>query len=110
MLFRSFSDKNDKNFNVYLTSIRNEFANIYENNKWKLKDVDDVVEQLKDDKLSILDKKVEELQDEKLKNTLQTFKGRLIRNAEADKNLNKNIKLVMVNNSDKIIKHKKKIL
>lgn len=103
-----FSDNNKNNFNVYLTSIRNEFANIYENNTWKLKDVEDVIYQMKDDKLALLDKKVEEFNDDKLRDTLGTFKQRLYTNTEADKNLNKNIKLVMVNNSEKVITQRKK--
>lgn len=103
----NFSDNNKNNFNVYLTSIRNEFANIYENNTWKLKDVDDVIYQIKDDKIAILDKKVEEINDDKLRDTLETFKNRLYSNAEAEKNLNKNIKLIMVNNSEKIIAQRK---
>ena len=36
------------------------------------------------------------------------YKSRLNTNAEVDKKLNKNIKLVMVNNSDKVIKYRKK--
>ena len=103
-----FNDNKPENFNVYLSSIRNEFANIYENNSWKLKDVDDVIEQLKDDKIAILDKKTEELNDTKLKDTYNTFKGRLYSNAVADKNLSKNIKLAMYNNSEKVIKNRKK--
>jgi len=103
-----FSDKNKNNFNVYLTSMRNEFANIYQNDTWILKDVEDVIYQLKDDKLAILDQKAEEYNDDKLKNTIETFKQRLYSNTEAEKNLNKNIKLVMVNNSEKIIAQKKK--
>ena len=103
-----FNDNKPENFNVYLSSIRNEFANIYENNSWKLKDVDDVIEQIKDDKIAILDKKTAELNDTKLKDTYNTFKGRLYSNAVADENLSKNIKLAMYNNSEKVIKNRKK--
>ena len=89
-----------QNYNVYLTNFKGKYIKIFKDNMWLIDDMDDVIDQLKDDKISILNKKVEELNDLKLKQTLETFKGRLYSNAVAEKNLNNNIKLVLYNNKD----------
>jgi len=68
-----------------------------------LKDSNEVISQLKDDKLNILDQKVEEFNDEHLKNKLEAYKNRLNDNEEATKILNNRIKNVLYNNDNKAL-------
>ena len=98
-----------QNYNVYLTNFKGKYIKIFKDNMWLIDDMDDVIDQLKDDKISILNKKVEELNDLKLKQTLETFKGRLYSNAVAEKNLNNNIKLVLYNNQQLAINYSNKL-
>ena len=103
-------DKNKpENFNLYLSNMRSEFVNIYKDGEWELEDLDDMIDKIKDDNISILNKKAEEFKDVKLKETLETFKGRLYRSAEAEKNLNTNIKKIMYKKKQRIIDQKNEL-
>ena len=98
-----------ENYNIYLTNLRSKYIKIFKDDAWFFDDLNDVIEQLKYDKIDILDDKAKEFNDAKLTSTLQTFKGRLNTNAEASKNLSDNIKLVLYNNHESAIEHKNKL-
>jgi len=97
------SDDNPANSNIYLENVDSKSVKIFENNQWLLKDSNEVITQLKDDKLNILDKKVEEFNDDHLKNKLEAYKTRLSDNEEATKILNNKIKDVLYNNNEKAL-------
>lgn len=98
-------DKPEYN-NVYIPNIRYKDAFIYKNNKWTLKDRDDVIDEIKDTKINLLDKKVTELDDkllisDKLKEQYDTFYNRFsCIEGEAKKNLDKEIKYMLYSNKE----------
>ena len=98
-----FSEENPANYNIYLEDVNSKSIKIFQDNTWLLKDSNEVISQLKDDKLNILDQKVEEFNDEHLKNKLEAYKNRLNDNEEATKILNNRIKNVLYNNDNKAL-------
>lgn len=95
-----FSEDNPSNFNIYLDNPRSNSIKIFEDNKWLLKDSNEVITKIKEDKLNILDKKVEEFNDEKLKTKLENYKTRLQDNKDATNMLTNRIKDLLYNNNN----------
>lgn len=98
------SEDNPANFNIYLDNPHSKSIKIFQDNKWLLKDSDEVITKIKDDKLNILDKKVEEFNDDKLKTKLEDYKTRLQDNQGANKLLTNRIKDLLYNNNNNDIK------
>ena len=89
------------------------YAKIYENNKWKVCDRGDVIERIKDSKMNMLDKKVTELKDselisDELQQKYDSFYNIFIdMNEDVQKNVDKEIKLILYNNKGMIKDDKK---
>ena len=95
------SEEKPSNCNIYLEDVKSKSIKIFQDNKWLLKDTNEILTQLKDDKLNILDKKVEEFNDDKLKTKLHAYKIRLNDNQDATKILTNKIKdILYINNED----------
>jgi hypothetical protein len=94
------SGDNPANCNIYLEDVNSKNIQIFENDTWLLKDSNEIISQLKDDKLDILDKKVEEFNDDQLKTKLDAYRTRLNYNKEANKILTNKIKDVLYNNNE----------
>jgi hypothetical protein len=88
--------------NIYLEDVKSKSIKIFQDNEWLLKDTNEILTQLKDDKLNILDKKVDELKDDKLKTKLHAYKTRLNDNQDATKILTNKIKDALYNSNDDV--------
>ena len=98
-------EDNPANFNILLEEKNSKNIKVFVDNKWIQTDSNQLISQLKDEKLNILDKKVEELQDEQLKNILEANKVRLTNNAEIGRILAEDIKLVLYNHQDAVLEN-----
>ena len=68
-------DKNvPENHNVYISNLRDEYVLMYDGKIWRLKDRDDALQQLYDDKSDILETKFEELIERLDEPTIRMFK------------------------------------
>ena len=56
-----FNKNKPENHNIYISNIRTNYVLIYDGIDWKLKEKDDILQQLMDDKTAILTDKFEEL-------------------------------------------------
>jgi hypothetical protein len=109
-----FNENKPEYNNVYIPNIRYKDAFVYKNNKWILKDRDDVIDEIKDTKINLLDKKVTEMDEkmlisDKLKEKYDTFYSRFsCLEGDAKKNLDRDIKYMLYSNRDKAISLKQK--
>ena len=55
-----FNPKKPENHNIYISNLKNNYAMIYDGNKWTLKDREDEINKLIDDKEMIIEQKLEE--------------------------------------------------
>jgi len=97
-----FNPKKPENHNIYISNLKNNYAMIYDGNKWNLKDRDDEINKLIDDKEMIIEQKLEEWIEngEKYPDAMKKF-SRYLEKRENDKVLNKvknEIKLMLFNN------------
>ena len=98
-------EDNPANFNILLEEKNSKNIKVFVDNKWVQTDSNQLISQLKDEKLNILDKKADELQDEQLKNILEANKVRLTNNAEIGRILAEDIKLVLYNHQDAVLEN-----
>ena len=103
-----FNPKKPENHNIYISNLKNNYAMIYDGNKWNLKDRDDEINKLIDDKEMIIEQKLEEWIEngEKYPDAMKKF-SRYLEKRENDKVLNKvksEIKLMLFNNRNVISK------
>ena len=98
-------EDNPANFNILLEEKNSKNIKVFVDNKWIQTDSNQLISQLKDEKLNILDKKADELQDEQLKNILEANKVRLTNNAEIGRILAEDIKLVLYNHQDAVLEN-----
>ena len=97
-----FNPQKPENHNIYVSNIKNNYVMLYDGNKWILKDRDDAITNLMDEKEIILEQKLEEWIENgnDYPKIMNKFK-RYIDKKENNKVLNKikdEIKLVLFNN------------
>ena len=103
-----FNPKNPENHNIYISNIKNNYAMLYNGNKWILKDRDETIMNLIDDKDVILEQKLEEwIENGKEYPKIMSKFKRYIDKKDNNKVLNKikdEIKLVLFNNREMVDK------
>jgi hypothetical protein len=108
--YTNFNTKRPEYHNVYLSNIKNPYANIYDGKEWKLEDVNVVMNQLYDDKRSYLEDKYEDTQ-VCLSESIKKKFNRVLKNNDDDsqqvKLIKKNVKLMMFNKKSIPIKTRK---
>lgn len=103
-----FNPEKPENHNIYISNFKNNYAMIYDGYKWTLRDRDDEIINLIDEKEYILEQKLEEWIEngEKYPDAMKKF-DRYLEKKENDKVLNKvknEIKLMLFNNRNIITK------
>jgi hypothetical protein len=106
-------DKNKpENHNVYISNMRDDYVLVYDGKKWRLRNREDILQQLYEDKADILETKFEELLGKLDEQTIRMFK-RFIKikdtDEEAIKRIKKDLKTILYENRDMIKKTKKLI-
>ena len=99
-----FNPKKPENHNIYISNLKNNYVMIYNGNKWMLNDRDDSIQNLIDDKESIIEQKLEEWIENgnKYPDIMKKF-NKYLEKKENDKIINKvksEIKLMLFNNRD----------
>ena len=102
-----FNPKKPENHNIYISNLKNSYVMIYTNNKWKVKNRDDTITELIDDKQVLLEQKIQEWVNNgnKYPRIMAKF-SRYIEKRENNKVLNaikEDIKLTLYNNRNMII-------
>jgi len=105
-----FDPQKPENHNIYISNIKNNYVMLYNGNKWILKDRDEAITNLIDDKDVILEQKLEEWIEKgnEYPKIMNKFK-RYIEKKDNNKVLNKikdEIKLVLFNNREIVDKNK----
>ena len=101
-----FNPKKPENHNIYISNLKNNYVMIYNGNKWMLNDREESIQNLIDEKESIIEQKLEEWIEngEKYPDIMNKF-NRYLEKKENNKVLNKikgEIKLMLFNNRDKV--------
>jgi len=102
-----FNPKKPENHNIYISNLKNNYVMIYNGNKWILNDRDESIQNLIDDKESIMEQKIEEWIENgnQYPDIMKKFR-KYIDKKENDVVLNKikgEIKLMLFNNRDIIV-------
>jgi hypothetical protein len=101
-----FDESAPQNHNLCLSNIKSKYIYVYEDNDWKLKEKNDIVDTLINKKYNMLNDKCEELEELKLinKKTVNNFEDfcEYYDNKEAQKTNKTNVTLMLYNNKDKI--------
>jgi hypothetical protein len=95
-----FNEKFPQFHNIYFSNLRQNLLMVFKENLWKMVDRNDAIEQLIDDKLEFLTDKFEELQGslkESVKKKFNRFLDEHENNFEVNKQLKKDIKLLLYN-------------
>ena len=106
-------DKNKpENHNVYISNMRDDHILVYDGEKWKLVDRDDMLQTIYDDKATILIDKFKEMGVELDENTIRMFNRfkKMYENEDdetAIKRIKKEMKSVMYNNREMVQKTKR---
>ena len=103
-----FNPKKPENHNIYISNLKNNYVMIYNGNKWMLNDREESIQNLIDEKESIIEQKLEEWIEngKKYPDIMKKF-NRYLEKKENDTVLNKikgEIKLMLFNNRD-IVKY-----
>jgi hypothetical protein len=101
-----FNPKKPENHNIYISNLKNNYVMIYNGSKWMINDRDESIQNLIDDKESIIEQKLEEWIEngEKYPEIMNKF-NRYLEKRENDKVLDRikgEIKLMLFNNRDLI--------
>ena len=109
-----FNPKKPENHNIYISNLKNNYVMIYINNKWKVKNRDETISRMIDDKQIILEKKIQEWVESGIQYPKVMAKfSRYIEKREQNDVINaikEDIKLMLYNNRNIIIESKKKLL
>ena len=104
-------DKNTpENHNVYISNLRDEYVLMFDGKKWRLKDRDEALQQLYEDKSDILETKFEELIERLDEPTIKMFKRFLkIKDDDEEKIriIKKELKKVLYENREMVINTRK---
>jgi len=108
-----FNPKKPENHNIYISNLKNSYVMIYINNKWKVKNRDETILRMIDDKQVILEKKIQEWVESGIQYPKVMAKfSRYIEKREEDDVINaikEDIKLMLYNNRNMIIENNKRI-
>ena len=103
-----FNPKKPENHNIYISNLKNNYVMIYNGNKWMLNDREESIQNLIDEKESIIEQKLEEwIENGKNYPDIMKKFNRYLEKKENDTVLNKikgEIKLMLFNNRD-IVKY-----
>ena len=106
-----FNPKKPENHNIYISNLKNSYVMIYMNNKWKVKNRDETISRMIDDKQIILEKKIQEWVESGVQYPKVMAKfSRYIEKREENDVINaikEDIKLILYNNRNMIIESKK---
>lgn len=101
-----FDENTPENHNICITNINSKYMYVYENNEWKLKEKNDVIDNIMTKKYNLLGEKCEELEESKeiSKKIIDNFEEfcEHYNSKEAQKNTKKEALLMIYNNKDKI--------
>ena len=104
-----FNPKKPETHNIYISNLKNNYAMIYDGNKWNLKDRDEVINNILDEKEVIVEQKLEEwIENGKNYPDIMKKFNRYLEKKENDTVLNKvknEIKLMLFNNREMIVKN-----
>jgi len=95
-----FNKNKPQNHNVYISNMQNNYVLVYDGNDWKLKERDDILQQLVDDKTEILSEKFDNLLDKLDESTIKKFQ-RFLDQKDEDKiisGIKNDLKLLLYNN------------
>ena len=108
-----FNPKKPENHNIYISNLKNSYVMIYINNKWKVKNRDETILRMIDDKQVILEKKIQEWVESGIQYPKVMAKfSRYIEKREENDVINaikEDIKLMLYNNRNMIIENNKRI-
>ena len=101
-----FNPKKPENHNIYISNLKNNYAMVYDGSKWNIKDRDESIQSLIDDKEGIMEQKLEEWIEtgNKYPEIMNKF-NRYLEKKENNVVINKiknEIKLLLFNNRDLI--------
>jgi len=106
-----FNPKKPENHNIYISNLKNNYVMIYINNKWKVKNRDETISRMIDDKQVILEKKIQEWVESGIQYPKVMAKfSRYIEKREDNDVINaikEDIKLMLYNNRNMVIESKK---
>ena len=106
-----FNPKKPENHNVYISNLKNSYIMIYMNNKWKVKNRDETILRMIDDKQILLEKKIQEWVEGGIQYPKLMAKfSRYIEKREDNDVINaikEDIKLMLYNNRNMVIESKK---
>ena len=109
-----FNPKKPENHNIYISNLKNSYVMIYMNNKWKVKNRDETISRVIDDKQIILEKKIQEWVESGIQypKVMAKFSRYLEKREENDviNAIKEDIKLMLYNNRNMIIENNKKLL
>lgn len=102
-----FNPKKPENHNIYISNLKNNYVMIYNGHKWMLNDREESIQNLIDDKESIIEQKLEEWIENgnKYPDIMKKF-NKYLEKKENDKVINKvksEIKLMLFNNRDIVL-------
>tara|TARA_B100000902_G_scaffold144041_1_gene141477 strand:+ start:183 stop:1751 length:1569 start_codon:yes stop_codon:yes gene_type:complete len=99
-----FNPQKPENHNIYISNLKNNYVMIYNGNKWMLNDREESIQNLIDDKESMIEQKLEEwVENGKQYPDIMRKFNRYLEKKENDKVINKvkdEIKLMLFNNRD----------
>ena len=103
-----FNPEKPENHNIYISNLKNNYVMIYNGEKWMINDRDESIQNLIDDKESIIEQKLEEwIENGKNYPDIMKKFNRYLEKKENDKVLDKiknEIKLILFNNRDIVSK------
>jgi hypothetical protein len=101
---KHFNPENPENHNVFISNLRDEYAQVFNGDKWMIDNKDDVIQQLYDDNVEFLIGKYSEMKSKKELNELSIKKfDRFMTMKDNESTINtakKDIKKVLYNNRD----------
>ena len=99
ILFKKIHIDIPENRNLYLTSIKNQFLYAYQNNKWELNDIKQILNVIKDKKINIVEEFIENNKDKFTKFKINNLYKMLddYKNGKLHTIYNKKLKLLMIN-------------
>jgi hypothetical protein len=98
--YLQFNRNSPQNHNVYISNIQTNYALVYDGDDWKLKERNDVLQQLIDDKTAILSDKFDELLTKLDEHTVRKFQRFLNESGDNEviSNIKNDLKLLLYNN------------
>ena len=109
-----FNPKKPENHNIYISNLKNSYVMVYMNNKWKVKNRDETISRMIDDKQVMLEKKIQEWVESGIQYPKVMAKfSRYIEKREQNDVINaikEDIKLMLYNNRNMIIENNKKLI